>query len=159
MKRIIMLSTLAIALGVTVILVGTTTTLAKPTPIEGSAFTVRGFCDFPVLFEAPDAKLNVIELPGGVTMLHAPTANYTLTNLEEPDNQLKVATFTSVTETPLPNGETLLETNGHIFFFEGEPIKEFHLFFGKTTLVVHQNGQFELLSTEGQEIDLCTKLA
>src|SRR5918994_1837556 len=112
MKRIIMLSTLAIALGVTVILVGTTATLAKPTPIERT-FTLRASCDFPVLFEG-SGKLNVLELPGGVTMIHGPSISITLTNLEEPDNQVQVATHTAENQTPLDNGETLVTYTGHI---------------------------------------------
>ena len=154
MKRIIMLSTLAIALGLTAILVGTTATLAKPTPIE-TTFTLRSSCDFPVLFEG-SGKLNVLELPGGVTFLHAPSGHYTLTNLEEPDNQVRVATFTSVTETPLSRGETLVEINGHIFFFEQG---SFELLIGRFTFLV-KGGRWELLSSEGRlDIDLCAQLA
>ena len=156
MKRIIMLSTLAIALGLTAILVGTTATLAQntPTPIERT-LTIRGACDFPVLFEG-SGKFHVIELPGGVTFLHAPSGHYTLTNLEEPDNQVRVATFTSVTETPLSRGETLVEINGHIFFFEQG---SFELLIGRFTFLV-KGGRWELLSSEGRlDIDLCAQLA
>jgi hypothetical protein len=154
MKRIIMLSTLAIALGVSVILVGTTATLAKPTPIERT-FTLRSSCDFPVLFEG-SGKLNVLELPGGVTMIHGPSISITLTNLEEPDNQVLVATHTAETQTPLDNGETLVTYTGHIINWSPGTLE---LLIGQITLVLHQNGQYELLSTEGQVIDLCTKLA
>jgi hypothetical protein len=154
MKRIIMLSTLAIALGVSVILVGTTATLAKPTPIERT-FTLRSSCDFPVLFEG-SGKLNVIELPGGVTMIHGPSISITLTNLEDPDNQVQVATHTAETQTPLDNGDTLVTFTGHIMEWGPGTLE---LLIGQTTLVLHQNGQYELLSSEGQVIDLCAKLA
>jgi hypothetical protein len=154
MKRIIMLSTLAIALGVTVILVGTTATLAKPSPIE-TTFTLRGSCDFPVLFEG-SGKLNVLELPGGVTMIHGPSISITLTNLEEPDNQITYTTHTSETLTPLDNGDILSVLNGHITLWDPGTLE---LLIGKTTIVLHQNGQYELLSSKGQVIDLCAELA
>jgi hypothetical protein len=162
MKRIIMLSTLAIALGLTAILVGTTATLAQntPTPIE-STFTIKGACDFPVLFES-SGKFHVVELPGGVTFLHAPSGHYTLTNLEEPDNQVRVATFTSVKETPLSNSETLVEIKGHVFFFGPG---SFELLVGHFTFLrkggsTSQGGSWELLSSEGRlDIDLCAQLA
>jgi len=154
MKRIIMLSTLAIALGVTVILVGTTATSAKPTPIEVT-YTVGGSCDFPVLFEG-SGRLNELELPGGVTILHEASAKYTLTNLREPDNQITYTTYTSETRTPLDNGDTLVTFTGHITWWGPGTLE---LLIGQITLVLHQNGQYELLSSEGQEIDLCAELA
>jgi hypothetical protein len=154
MKRIIMLSTFAIALGVSVILVGTTATLAKPTPIEFTN-TVRGACDFPVLFEG-SGRLNELELPGGVTILHGASAKYTLTNLEEPDNQITYTTYTSETRTTLDNGDILSVFTGHITYWGPGTLE---LLIGQITFVWHQKGHYyELLSTEGQAIDLCAEL-
>jgi hypothetical protein len=153
-RRVVVLA-LAVALGLTMILVGTRTTSAKPSSSEEpNPFTVRGACDFPVLFE-PSGRLNIIELPDGRTIVTAPGTTVTLTNLEEPDNQIRVVVTAAEHLTPQPDGTTLDVITGQILTWP--PLE---LLVGKHTLLLNKQGKvIEMLSSEGQEIDVCALLA
>jgi hypothetical protein len=154
LHRRVVVFVLAVVIGVAMILVGTRATSAQPSPIDVTrTFTVRGACDFPVLFEA-SGTLNFIELPGDRTIVTAPDTTVTLTNLEEPDNQITVVVTAAEHLTTLSDGTTVSVITGQILSWP--PLE---LLVGKHTFLVNKGGLAELLSSEGQEIDVCARLA
>jgi hypothetical protein len=152
-RRVVVLA-LAIALGLGMILIGTRATSAEPSSPDRS-FTVRGACDFPVLFEPSGRGLNILELPDDRTIVTAPDTTVTLTNLEQPDNQITVVVTAAEHLTPQPDGTTVDVITGQILFWP--PLQ---LLVGHHTLLLNKQGKvIEMLSSEGQEIDLCARLA
>jgi hypothetical protein len=152
-RRVVVLA-LALALGLAMILIGTWATSAKPGSPENS-FTVRGACDFPVLFEPSGRGLNILESSDDRTIVTAPGATVTLTNLEQPDNQITVVVTAAEHLTPQPDGTTVDVITGQILFWP--PLQ---LLVGHHTLLLNKQGKvIEMLSSEGQEIDVCARLA
>src|ERR687893_1796226 len=76
----------ALALAIAVMLPRVTSAQA-PEPVDEIPFVVEGECDFDVLVEF-SGKSKVIALPGGRTLITSPGLFATLTNLEEPTNQV-----------------------------------------------------------------------
>lgn len=110
-------------------------------------------CDFPVHFEG-SGKIKEIEKPDGILLLPAPGFSITLTNVEEPDNQVTVHNDSAWQFKPLPDGTTLLVVPGQ--FLVWPPLQ---LFVGRHTFLLDSEGEIiELVSSQGKEVDLCALL-
>jgi hypothetical protein len=137
-----------------------TASAAPPEPINSPTQTFRGVCDFPVLAEL-SGKLKTIELPGGRTLLTAPGLRVTLTNLEEPANQVTyVVTGTYLTR-ELSDGNLFVVARGRNIIF-GPDIGAF-LTIGRFTFVgFNDEGNTIALTPptgKGRVIDVCDRLA
>jgi hypothetical protein len=86
-----------------------------PEPFELN-FIEENLCAFPVLVKG-DGKIKDIEKPDGSIISTGPGSRVTMTNLDEPDNQITVSNTAAFHNVPLSNGETLLVTMGQIFLF------------------------------------------
>jgi hypothetical protein len=111
--------------------------------------------NFAVHFEG-SGKLKDIEKPDGSFIFLAPGFRTTLTNVEEPENQITVGNNAPFHDTFLPNGDILSVVTGKILFWP--PLQ---LFVGRHTFLI--DGETEeiirIVSSKGQEIDLCARLA
>jgi hypothetical protein len=124
-----------------------------PEPFERT-FTDRKACDFPVRFEVSGSQKTIV-LPGDRTILISPDTTVTLTNLEQPHNQETVVVTAPEHRTPLRDGKTLLEITGRILSWP--PLE---LLVGRQTFLENRQGRIiEMLSSEGQVIDMCDRLA
>jgi hypothetical protein len=112
--------------------------------------------DFPVHFEGT-LKAKAIEKPDGSFIFVGPGFRMTLTNLEDPDNQITVHnTAGAGHSTRLPNGNILLVVTGpHI---EWPPLR---LFVGRVTLLIDgdRGNVIRVVSSKGKTVDLCARLA
>src|SRR5215211_650442 len=117
LQRTLMACVLAVALALVAALVAAEgASAAPPQPINYSD-TAEGYCTFPVLFEQTGKVQVHRELPGGEILVtgHRPI---TLTNLDEPENQLidRGGGFAGRITT-LENGDALVVATGHNFLF------------------------------------------
>jgi hypothetical protein len=93
--------------------------------------------------------------PDGSLLLPAPGLSITLTNVEEPDNQVTVHNDSAWQEKPLPDGTTLLVVPGQVLSWP--PLQ---LLVGRHTALFDSEGEFiEEVSSQGKEVDLCARLA
>jgi len=139
---------------------------APPTHLKGffeEDFVITDVCAFPVRLEAagkyrlmflnnPRAPFDVFEV--------LPPAPVTLTNLDEPTNDLTVrgaARPPHGTENLGPGGGDLVVETGR--FFVLDPGFGLFLFQGRATYIVDEGGNFTLLSTKGRMTDLCALLS
>jgi hypothetical protein len=135
-----------------------------PFPIDGEPDTLVGFCDFLVVVEG-EGKLKDIKKPDGSIISIAPGWRTTMTNLEEPENQITVHNTAPFHDTPLPNGDTLKVTTGQIFLlfdfdFTEELQQGIYLATGRTTVVEDAEGNWDASTfrNQGQLIDVCAIL-
>jgi hypothetical protein len=131
-----------------------------PKPFHNT-YTVEGACDFPVLIEEA-GKVKDIELPGGDVLRIFPTQHSTLTNLEEPSNQvmLRGGGKGRVTPPSTEGGDLLVTVTGHnVLVVPGEGIFEVR----KATFTLAPpydvGSELTILEREGKAIDLCARLA
>src|SRR4028118_632433 len=86
-----------------------------PEPIDFEPDTLRGYCDFPVLFEV-SGKNKAIELPNGDVLFKNPGVRVTLTNLET-DKQVTYVSTGTTRLTELEGGDLRLITTGRTVLF------------------------------------------
>jgi len=135
-----------------------------PEPIVDSNIE-ENLCDFRVLIEA-EGKIKDIEKPDGSIISTAPGLTVTMTNLEEPDNQITVSDTAAWQFTPLANGETLFVGRGQFFLLFDEDFTEelqqgIYLAIGRITWVEDAEGNPDASTfrNDGQLIDVCATLA
>jgi hypothetical protein len=134
-----------------------------PEPFRVS-FIEQNLCDFPVLVEG-DGKVKDRERPDGSIISTAPGFSITMTNLEEPDNQITVTNTAAFHFIPLSDGETLFVGTGQFFLFLDEDFTEelqqgIYLAIGRTTVVEDAEGNWDpsTFRNDGQLIDVCAIL-
>jgi hypothetical protein len=147
----------ALALAVVIVL-PRTSSAAPPEPVEDRETLIVGACAFPVLL-VETGKEKLIELPGDDILIF-PGLRGTLTNLEEPDNQLTLVEPGTGRLTPLENGDLLVVATGHsLLIVPGEGI---FLAIGRVefTLAPPYNvgSELTILENQGQLIDVCALL-
>jgi hypothetical protein len=108
----------------------------------------------------PDQK-QVKELPGGRTLSISPGLRVTLTNLEEPTNQVSYIITSSFLETELANGNLFVVARGRNIVF-GTEVGTF-LTIGRFTFIAFDAEGTPLALTrptgKGRLIDVCARLA
>ena len=158
-RRTLVVIALAVALALAVVVVlPKVSSAAPPDPIEVS-FESDVFCDFPVLTEIT-GKTKTIELPDGSFLVTAPAQRVTLTNVEEPDNQLSFGITGTSRQRELENGETLVVARGRNVL--GDPGEGIFLTKGRVELIATETGgpfvDLTILESKGKVIDLCAAL-
>jgi len=138
-----------------------TASAAPPEPINSPPRTVSGVCDFPLLADL-SGKEKTKELPGGRTLLTSPGLRVTLTNLEEPANQVTYVITGSFLTTELSDGNLFVVARGRNIIF-GPDIGGF-LTIGRFTFVGVEAAEGDIIALtpptgEGRVIDLCARLA
>ena len=149
----------ALALAVVLVL-PKATEAAPPDPVQPPTFTVEGACDFPVFFEQSGmVKFIDVPPPGGDFMLVFPGAVTTLTNLEEPENQVTVRGGGMGRVTPLANGDWLVQVSGHnILVVPGEGIFEVRHATFTLAPPYDVGSELTILESRGKLVDLCALL-
>jgi hypothetical protein len=111
--------------------------------------------DFAVHVEASGLE-KIIVKPDGSLLIPHPGIIITLTNVEEPDNQVTLHNSFVLQEKPLPDGTTSEVILGRVLTGPGLKLRV-----GRTTYRYDSDtGKLiEKLSTQGQVIDLCAILA
>jgi hypothetical protein len=136
-----------------------TASAAPPEPVDSTPFTVEGICPFPMLAEL-SGKSNVKELPGGRTLSTSPGLRVTLTNLEEPSNQVTYVITGSFLIRDLPDGNQFVVARGRNIVF-GPDVGMF-LTIGRFTFVGFDADGTPLALTQpegnGRLIDVCAQL-
>jgi hypothetical protein len=124
-----------------------------PEPFEDDH--VEDACpDFQGRFQE-SGKVKVIELSDGREIVTAPGVHITLTNVEEPENQITVNFNSAWHFTPLDNDEFLFVATGPLLL---RPL--LHLLRGRFVARVDSAGEIiEIVSFKGNDIDLCARLA
>jgi hypothetical protein len=149
---------LAVALAVAVVALPNAASAAPPEPVDVTA-TLPG-CDFPVFAEV-SGKSKVNELPSGQTLSTSPQLRITLTNLEEPTNQVKYVITGSFLATELDNGNFFVVARGRNLIFG--PDVGMLLTIGRFTFIgFNDEGATVALTRptgEGRLIDVCARLA
>ena len=163
-RRSLAFFALAVVLALAVVVVLPKTSSAEP-PIryDDDSQVYEGFCDFPVLSEST-GHFKVRALPGGDFLLTG-RGVATLTNVEEPDNQLIDRGGGSGRITPLTDegleGDVLVVARGHNLLFD--PGEGIFLIIGQATFTVaggpFVGGDITILETHGRVINVCDRLA
>jgi hypothetical protein len=160
-RMLVMVAGLALALGVAFVLARASAADSPDSFSDG--FVAEGYCAFPVGVEATGhGKLR--PLPGG-DFLSTGRAVSTLTNLDDPENQLIDRGGGSGRITPLTDeglgGDVLVVARGHNFLFD--PGVGIFLIVGRATFTVAGGpgvgGDITILETRGRVIDVCESLA
>jgi hypothetical protein len=134
------------------------TTAAPPEDVDNT-FTVEGACDFPVQIEET-GKVKFIDVPGEDFMLVFPSTATTLTNLEEPENQVTIRGGGKGRVTPLANGDWLVKVSGHNrLVVPDEGIFEVRRATFTLAPPYDVGSELTILETRGKVIDLCAALA
>jgi hypothetical protein len=153
--------TLALAVALAVVL-PRASSAAPPEPVDSTPFTVpEGIaCDFPLQAEL-SGKSNVKELPGGRTLSTSPGLRVTLTNVEEPSNQVSYVITGSFLIRELDDGNEFVVARGRNIVF-GPDVGMF-LTIGRFTFVAFDADGTPLALTQpegnGRLIDVCAQLA
>jgi len=162
-RRRLVFFVLAAVLALAVVVVLPKTSSAEPPIRYDESQVYEGFCDFPVLWEST-GHFKVRALPGGDFLLTGRGVS-TLTNVEEPDNQLidrggGAGRITPLTDEGL-EGDVLVVARGHNFLFD--PGEGIFLIIGRTTFTVaggpFVGGDITILETHGRVINVCDRLA
>lgn len=131
-----------------------------PQPVDNT-FTVEGACEFSVLVEESGMVMD-IPLPGGNVLRIFPGAGSTLTNLEEPSNQVTLRGGGKGRVTPplVEGGDLLVTVTGHnVLVVPGEGIFEVR----KATFTLAPpydvGSELTILESQGKVVDLCALLA
>jgi hypothetical protein len=124
-----------------------------PEPFEDDH--VEDACpDFQVRFQE-SGKLKFIQLSDGREIVTAPGFHVTLTNVENPENQITVIYTSAFHFTPLNNDEFLLVAPGPVVL---RPPLE--LVRGRVVARLDSAGELiEIVSSKGKSVDLCALLA
>jgi hypothetical protein len=137
------------------------TAAAPPESLQPPTFTVEGACAFPVFFEQT-GKVKFIDVPppGEDFMLVFPGAVTTLTNLDEPENQVTIRGGGKGRVTPLANGDWLVQVSGHnILVVPGEGIFEVRQATFTLAPPYDVGSELTILESRGKFVDLCALLA
>ena len=129
---------------------------APPDAVNSSVITTFGSCDFPVIIDI-SGKAKTVELPGGRAIVTSPGTRATLTNLDEPANQVSYLITGAYHQTELANGDLVVETTGRTLLFD----QSFGMFLaiGRFTFVLDEEGSFVQPPTgKGRMIDVCSLL-
>lgn len=162
-RRRLVFVVLAVVLALAVAAVLPRTASADPpVPVDGSTVD-EGYCDFLVLREET-GHLKLRELPGGDFLLTGQVAT-TLTNLDDPENQLFDPGGFSGRVTPLTEAgledDVLVVARGHNLLFD--PGEGIFLIIGQATFTVaggpFVGGDIEILEVHGRVINVCDSLA
>ena len=162
-RRRLVFVMLAVVLALAVVVVLPKTSSAEPPIRYDESQVYEGFCDFPVLWEST-GHFKVRALPGGDFLLTGRGVS-TLTNVEEPDNQLIDRGGGSGRITPLTDegleGDVLVVARGHNLLFD--PGEGIFLIIGQATFTVaggpFVGGDITILESKGRVIDVCARLA
>ncbi len=156
LHRRLVLCVLAVALAAlaVVLVLPKDASAARPQPVDATE-TLRGFCDFPVLLET-SGKAKFIDLPGARSISTSPGLRVTLTNLEEPTNQVSYVITGSFHETELATGSLAVVATGRNLLFD--PSFGWLLTIGRFTFV-DEEGNLTRPKGKGRVIDVCERLA
>src|ERR687898_1045423 len=130
-----------------------------PQPVDNT-FTVEGACDFSVLVEESGMVMD-IALPGGDVLRIFPGAGSTLTNLEEPSNQVTLRGGGKGRVTPplVEGGDLLVTVTGHnVLVVPGEGIFEVRKATFPLAPPYDVGSELTILESQGKVVDLCTLL-
>ena len=130
---------------------------APPDPVDPTPFTLEGICDFPVEAEL-SGKGKVMQLPGDRTLVTSPGLRVTLTNLDEPSNQVSYVITGSFLLRPLGDGTELGIARGRNIIFG--PDMGMFLTIGRFTFIGFPDGTAVLQpGGNGRLTDVCAQLA
>jgi hypothetical protein len=153
-RLIVCVLAVALALAMAVML-PRATSAAPPEPADQTD-TLEGICDFPVLFEV-SGKSKFIDLPGTRAIQTSPGLRVTLTNPEEPANQVRYVITGAFHVTVLDDGSQAVVATGRNILFD--PSFGMFLTIGRFTFVVDEEGNLSLPTGKGRLIDVCAALA
>jgi len=161
----LMVFTLAVALALAVAAVAwckdaSAQSPPPPQPVDNT-FTVEGACEFSVLIEE-SGKVMDIPLPGGDVLRIFPGAGSTLTNLEEPSNQVTLRGGGTGRVTPplVEDGDLLVTVTGHnVLVVPGEGIFEVRNATFTLAPPYAVGSELTILESQGKVVDLCALLA
>ena len=146
--------TLALAVAVAVVL-PRDASAAPPEPVDDT-FVIEGVCDFPVLANFT-GKVKFIDLPGARAITTSPGLRVTLTNLEEPANQVTYVITGAFHDTVLANGNLAVVATGRNLLFD--PSFGMFLTIGRFTFLADAEGTPLTRPTgTGRMIDVCAQL-
>jgi hypothetical protein len=156
-RMLVLVAGVALALAVVLVL-PRASSAAPPEPVDVTT-TLPG-CDFPVLAEV-SGKSKVMELPSGQTLITSPNLRITLTNLNEPTNQVTYVITGSFLTTERPDGNLDVEARGSNLIF-GPEVGIF-LTIGQFTFIGFEDEGAVVAITpptgEGSLTDVCAVLA
>ena len=137
-----------------------------PEPVDETAFVlpplgdpnaIAAACEFPVRVEY-SGKAKTIELPGDRTIFTSPGLDATLTNLDNPENQVTLNVTGAIRQTVMENGDVVTVITGRNL--AGDPEAGFVLARGNFSFVFDAEGNLiQPLAGEGQLTDVCTLLS
>jgi hypothetical protein len=128
-----------------------------PQEVEDT-FTIDGICAFPVLVEL-SGKMKVIELAGGKSIIIAPRAFVTLTNLDDPSKQEIFGITGAFHQSVLANGDTEFVVTGHNLLVGFDPDAPFVLTVGNFNFVFDESFNLvQPIAGDGLVIDICARL-
>jgi hypothetical protein len=155
-RRRLVVFTLAVALALAVVVVLPKASSAEPPESLEDTFTAEDLCDFPVLFEV-SGKAKFIDLPGARAIDASPGLRVTLTNVEDPANQVSYVITGAFHETELADGSLAVVATGRNLLFD--PSFGMFLTIGRFTFVVDEEGNLTRPTGKGRMIDVCARLA
>jgi hypothetical protein len=127
-----------------------------PTPVDETPFSFPG-CEFSVLIEL-SGKAKTIELSGERTIFTSPGLNVTLTNEDNPENQVTLNITGAFHQTVRENGDVETVVTGRNLVFD--PEAGFVLAIGRFSFVFDAEGNLvQPLQGTGQLIDVCNLLS
>ena len=135
--------------------------IASAAPPEPVDFTdTIGVCGFPISADV-SGKTKSIEKRGGRVIVTSPRLRVTLTNVDEPTNQVSYVITGAVHSKPLPSGDVLFVYTGRNLLFDPtDPTLGMVLTIGRFTSVFdQQTGTFTFPTGNGRIIDVCARLA
>jgi hypothetical protein len=152
-RLIVCVLAVALALAMAVML-PRATSAAPPEPIDNRE-VIEGECDFPVLIEE-SGKEKVIETGNGNTIITSPGLRATLTNLDEPTNQVTLNITGTVRVQEQANGDVVYVFRGRNLLYG--PDVDLILTIGRFTGTETAEGEFLPLTGNGRIIDVCALL-
>jgi hypothetical protein len=157
-RMLVLLAGVALALAVVWVLLPRASSAAPPEPVDVT--TELPGCDFPVGAEV-SGKSKEMVLPSGQTLITSPNLRITLTNHDEPTNQVTYVITGSFLTTERTDGNLDVEARGSNLIF-GEGVGIF-LAIGRFTFVgFEEEGPIVAITPptgEGSLTDVCAVLA
>ncbi len=151
-RTTLMVCVLAGALALAVALVAAKDVSAAPPEPVDDTFTVEEVCAFPVTLEV-SGKGKVIELPGDRVLGLSPDLRVTLTNEDDPANQVTYVITGAFHITTLADGTQVVVATGRNLLFDPSGM---FLTIGRFTFVPDTG---MLATGKGRMIDVCARLA
>ena len=153
-RLIVCVLAVALALAMAVML-PRATSAAPPVPVDRPGEVIDDECDFPVLLEV-SGKEKVIETGNGNTIITSPGLRATLTNLDEPTNQVTLNITGTVRVQEQANGDVVYVFRGRNLLYG--PDVDLILTIGRFTGTETAEGEFSPLTGNGRIIDVCALL-